>query len=195
MGISLSTPIATARTILNDPDAVRYSASDMLAYANDAVRMMVPLLPHLFQSVGDVTCDGNNTMQAVRTDVALAITDVRRVKNGGAILPMDAEALSQFDPSWRNSPTGAAISWSRVASDPLRFEIYPPAPPGQVIEVMYLRIPVEYTASADTVLPEVYSGAIADYVVYRAESRDDEHVNANRAAQFLASFVAKVKGV
>jgi hypothetical protein len=72
--------------------------------------------------------------------------------------------------------------------------VYPPAPADQIVEVLYVRIPSEYAIDADTGLPAIYGDAITDYIVYRAESRDDEHVNSNRAAQFLASFVQKVKG-
>lgn len=37
-------------------------------------------------------------------------------------------------------------------------------------------------------LPLGYLQAVADYVVFRAETRDDEHVNSQRAAQFMALF-------
>lgn len=194
MGVTLSTPIATARGIINDPAGVRISDVDMLEYANDAIRMMVPLVPHLFQSLGDVTCVAGRTLQAIEVDAALGISDVRRIKNGKAVLLMDSEAFSSFDPGWRYAPEAPAISWSRVGSDPLKFEIYPPSPGGQVLEVLYLRIPDKFTAYMDTTLPEVYSGPIADYIVYRAESRDDEHSNSSRAAQFMTSFFSKLKG-
>lgn len=37
-------------------------------------------------------------------------------------------------------------------------------------------------------LDEAYLQAIVDYVVFRAETKDDEHVNSNRVTVFMNSF-------
>lgn len=37
-------------------------------------------------------------------------------------------------------------------------------------------------------LDDAYFQAIVDYVVFRAETKDDEHVNSNRVTVFLNSF-------
>ena len=37
-------------------------------------------------------------------------------------------------------------------------------------------------------MDEAYLQAIVDYVVFRAETRDDEHVNSNRVTVFMNSF-------
>ncbi len=37
-------------------------------------------------------------------------------------------------------------------------------------------------------LPAEYAQAVADYITFRAESRDDEHVDSNRVTVFLNSF-------
>lgn len=193
-GLLLSSPIATARGILNDPSAVRYSAADLLTYANDALDQLVMLVPTLFYSTGVLPCTVGETLQSVPTYLAKSLLDVRRISGGAAITRIDKGALDAYDPSWHTTAAGTAKHWMPVDDDPLRFYIYPKAPTGQVIEVSYVRIPGEFTATADTELPTSLSDAVADYIVARAEARDDEHVNSNRAAQFLASFVTKVKG-
>jgi hypothetical protein len=193
-GLTLATPIATARGILNDPDAVHYSAADLLQYANDCLDVLVTLLPQLFYEESEHTCAAG-AEQALSFDSALQLVDVPRIKNGGVVLPGDRAALDAFDPAWRSGTPGDAVNWMRVNDDdPLRFLVYPPASDGQILNTKIVSIPAEYTISQDTGLPMVLADAITDYIVHRAESRDDEHINSNRAAQFQASFVAKVKG-
>lgn len=194
-GLLLSSPIATARGILNDPVAVRYSAADLLQYGNDAIDQLVTLVPTLFYSTGELGCTAGETLQSVPTAEAKSLVNVRRIKNGNAVTRIDKDTLEAYDPTWHLATAAAAKHWMPVDDDPLRFHIYPPAPVSQVLELSYVRVPTEYTDSEDTGLPTSLSDAIADYIVARASSRDATHVVSGRVAQFMASFVAKVKGV
>lgn len=194
MGLQLQSAMTTARTILNDPDKVRYSAQDLLQYGNDALDVMLKLAPHLFYADGEVACIALSAMQAISYDDAQSLVDVRRIKNGAAVLPGDRAAMDAFNPNWQAGIAGAAVNWFPVANDPMRFLINPPAPDGQILEVIYVRIPGEYTATQDTGIPASYADAVADYIVNRAESRDAEHVISQRAQSFGQSFISKVTG-
>ena len=191
-GLTLSTPIYTARGILQDPTGVRYSDADLLVYANEAVALVSKFIPHLFHSVGDVACVADSALQSVAPDAAQALVEVRRIKNGAAITPADRMSLDLFSPSWRTMASAPAVHWMPVNGDPLRFELYPPAPAGQVVEVMCVRVPETFAADTDTGLPTVLSDPIADYVVHRAESRDAEHVLSQRMQAFGQSFISKL---
>ena len=191
-GLTLSTSISTARGILQDPDGTRYSDPDLLVYANDAVKLVSKFLPHLFHSVADVTCTANSVLQSIAPDAAQALVEVRRIKDGAAITPADRATLDQFIPSWRTMTAAPAVHWMPVADSPLRFELYPPAPSGQVVEVMCVRIPQEFSASENTGLPTTLSDPIADYIIHRAESRDAEHVLSQRMQAFGQSFISKL---
>lgn len=194
MGLQLQTAITIARGVLNDPDAVRYSDPDLLQYGNDALDVMLTLAPHLFYTDGDVACIPLSAMQAISYDDAQSLVDVRRIKNGAAVLPGDRATMDAFNPSWQDGTPGAAVNWFPVADDPMRFLVYPPAPDGQILEVIYVRIPGEYAATDDTSIPTSYADAIADYIIHRAESRDAEHVISQRAQAFGQSFISKVTG-
>jgi hypothetical protein len=193
MGLQLSTPIAIARGVLNDPNATRYSQADLLTYANDALDQIVKIIPQLFYVYDDFTCV-EGSLQSLSFDTSVALVDVRRVKNGNVVTRSDVNILDDFSPGWRSGPTGSAKHWLPLADDPVRFLVYPPAPANQVLEVLRVAVPGEFTETADTGLPTQLADAISDYIVYRAESRDDEYVNSNRAAQFFTSFVGKLKG-
>jgi len=194
MGLQLNAAITTARGILGDTDATgyRYSDADLLQYANDALDVLVKLAPHLFYTDGDVACIEDSAMQAVSYDDAASLVEVRRIKGGNAVLPCDRATLDAYSPGWQSAASGAAVNWMPVADDPMRVLISPPAPAGQVLEVLYVRVPPEYTSTQDTGLPTTCSDMIADYIINRAESRDAEHVLAERAQAFGQSFINKL---
>lgn len=193
MGLQLVSPVTVARTILNDPDAVRYSAVDLLQYANDALDQIVGLVPELFVTDGTHTCTAG-VDQTLTHNTAISLYNVNRVQGGDVVAKCDLTILDTFDPAWRSAASGAAKNWAMKHLNPLKFMVYPPAPVNQVLEISYVKVPSEYALTEDTGLPANLADAISDYVIYRAESRDDEHVNSERAAQFMASFVKKVKG-
>lgn len=192
--LTLATPISTARGILQDPDATRYSDADLLQYANDALDVMVGIVPQLFYQDIEHACATDKAEQALSFGSYRALVDVLRVKNGPAVLPGDRATLDAFMPGWRSSTSAAAQNWMPVGDDPLRFEVYPPAPAGQVLICKVVQVPPEYTDAQDTGLPATLSDAIADYVVAKAESRDAEHVLSARAKQFFDMFASKIGG-
>lgn len=194
MGFKLSAAIAIARGILQDRDAdgYRYSDADLLEYGNGALRALPEIKPEWLHTEGEVECVAGKALQSVSYDDAHALVAVLRIKGGAVVLPCDKAALDAFSPGWMAATSGAAKNWMPSGSDPVRFFVSPPAPAGQVLEILYVRIPGPFAADEDTGLPETITEAVADYMVAMAESRDDEHVNSGRAAQFLNQFAARL---
>lgn len=194
MGLRLASAIGIARGILNDTDATayRYSDEDLLEYGNGALRAIAGVRPEWFYTEGEVECVSGKALQSVSYDDAVAIVDVVRIKGGSVIKQCDKAALDAFSPGWMSATPGAAKHWMRDTNDPVRFYVYPPAPSGQVLEVIYVRVPGPFTADFDTGLPLTITDAVADYIVAMAEARDDEHVNSGRAAQFMAQFASRL---
>jgi hypothetical protein len=190
--------IALARSIYNDADSVYYRIpdDDLLLYVNDALKEASNVAPQLFQTSGDLICTAGQTEQALTFNEAQSIVDVIRIKDGKAVLPMNMQLMSAFNPNWASDEAGEAQNWTRFNGDPLRFYIYPKAPAEmQVLEVLYIRNPLVY-AIDDTIaeIPESVAPALADYVIYRAESRDDEHSNSGRAVSHYQAFAQKLGG-
>lgn len=188
--------ITTARYTLNDyrPD-YRQSDDELLAYVNDGLRECVILRPELFSTIGDMTCVADQCEQSLTFDDAVALLEVLCLHTGAAIIPFDLNAMNAFNPNWRADAQGTATQWTKFANDPLRFYIYPKAPPDQIIDVRYVRNPVS-VALNDLIsdLPVTYQPALVDYVIYRSEMKDSEHVLSQRAVGHQQAFVAKIKG-
>lgn len=192
MGFKISSAIAIARVILNDttPD-YRYSDPDLLEYGNGCLRALPEIKPEWLTAVIDVPCTADKALQSLPT-TAHGLVSINRIKNGLVVWPADRAALDYFSPGWMSATSAAAQNWMPDASSPRRFWIYPPAITSQVLEATVILIPGPYTADQDTGLPITITEAVADYIIGIAESRDDEHVNTNRATQFLTQFAARI---
>lgn len=176
--------INEARNLLQDTDSTvfRQSNDELLDYVNDALNEASHLAPNLFFTTGDLTCVSGQTEQTLTFSDAQGLVEVIRIKDGKAVHPMDMMVMSRFHPEWAAEDAGEAINWCRFAGDPLRFYLYPKAPVNQVIEVIYVKNPSTYALTDSiTELPPASKPALANYVIYRAESKDDEHVNSQRA--------------
>lgn len=187
--------ITLARDPLNDTDGAAYRQSDaeLLRAVNAGIKEVAIILPGLFSTVGDMTCVAGAEQAVTFTDVQ-TLQNVLCIHGGNALTQFDRASLDAFKPAWRTDTPAAAQQWSPIEGDPLRFLVYPPAVLGQVLDVQFVRIPTEY-ALTDTIteLPATLESALAKYVVYWAESKDDEHVNSGRAVANYQSFVALIK--
>lgn len=189
--------ISTARMLYNDTDSVllRIEDTELLAYFNDGMREVSGLQPAVFNTIGDFECVAGQCDQAVTFPDAQALIKVQCIHGGNVVHEADMKSLDAFLPGWRTATAAAAVNWMREPGDPLRFFIYPKAPVDQTLDVMYVRNPtVLVLADTITEIPSGYFPAMVDYLVYRAESRDDEHSNSGRAAAHYQAFVAKIKG-
>lgn len=196
MGFKLSSAITIARDVLNDTTPTyRYSDAELLEYGNGALRSLPSLKPSLLYTEGELQCEVDQALQSVSFDDAHSLVKVLRIKNGAALTPFDKASLDAFAPGWMSATSAAAQQWAPNADDPVRFYLTPPAPIGQVLIVLYIRIPGPYVAGEDTGLPITITEAVADYMVGMAESRDDEHVLSQRSAQFMAQFAGRLDAV
>lgn len=188
----LQQAMTTARYVTNDTNATSYSRQDpvLLQFANDALDAVADARPDLFHAFLDFTCVANKTQQTLDVTTSLKIVEVLGVKGGNAVQLGDRKMLDRFIPGWNVATAAAAELWLPV--DDLRFEIYPPAPTGQILEVIHVVKPLEYAAGVAHTLSDSYTPAIADYIVWQLDSMEDEYAVTARAKMFMDSFYARL---
>lgn len=190
--------ILTARTVYNDKDSdlYRFTDAELLVYVNEAIAEISALKPALFTTIGDLLCTPGEVEQSVaQLDAQLIIRPIC-IHGGAALTPFDLATMDAFNPNWRSDAAGPAQQWSRLENDPLRFLIYPKAPAAaQTLDVQYVRNPTALALNnAITEIPAGFIPAIPDWVIYRAESADDEHAVSGRAVTHREAFYARIKG-
>lgn len=185
--------INVARDVLNDTESVTYTDPELLRYVNDGINEAQRLAPHWFYTVGTLTCTAGETLQVLDLADAAGLVRVVRVVGGDAVYQSDIDTMDRFKPGWHTATADAATQWLPDSMDPRRFYIYPPAPASQQLEVLYIQAQTDLALSGTIDLPLFFRSALADYVVYRAESKDEEHTNSGRAVSHYQSFVSKLK--
>jgi hypothetical protein len=192
--------ITEARYVLSDTNSTgtgyRQSNDEMLIYVNGAVRECAAVRTELFSTIGDLTCVPNQCEQGVTFSDAVALLEVLCIHGGAGLTVFNLDTMNAFNPGWRADASGPARQWTKFVNDPLKFYIYPKAPlTVQVLDVRYVRIPSTLAIDDEiSELPAVLKTALVDYVVFRASSKDDEHIGDGRAAAFYQAFLAKLKG-
>lgn len=190
--------IGVARTLVNDSDAAVYRQSDteLLQYVNEGLREISVLRPDLFATTGDYSCIPGETEQALRFNEIQEFLQVVRIKNGKAVHRTSLKSLSDFNPNWAADAAGPAENWAPYEGQKLRFYIYPKAPiEMQLLEIQFVRKPGTYALLDEIAeLPEGLSTALAWYVVFKAEMKDDEHSNSGRAVAAYTVFKSLVSG-
>lgn len=187
--------IGDARHILNDTDTVspRQADSELLIWVNDGIREIAMHKPMEFAAVTTVACVAGKCEQTLSFTDSIQLIEVLRVTGGNSLTPFDRQTMDQFRPGWRSDSAGAAQQWSVLKDESLAFLIYPPAPNLQSVDVRHVRNPATLALTDPiTVLPSAYKAALIDYVVYRAELKDDENVVTARSTAMFQAFLTKI---
>lgn len=185
---TLLTGAGGVRALLNDEDSdtYRHTDAELIQWANEALYEIALRRPDLFARSGDIPCTSGEVLQSAPAN-AIALLDIQRVKNGDAVLKIDKAVLDRFLPTWYTDTAATAVHWSPDKTSPVRFYVYPKAPVSQTLVGTWAEVQDTYEM-ADTVPLVGYDTLIKNYVIFRAESVDDESVNTQRALAFFAQF-------
>lgn len=201
---TLGQAIAIARIITNDTDATSYARPDatLLQFANDALDEIARRRPSLFYADADFTCAANTASQVFNVADSIGLVDVRNIKNGASLRRIPSDVYDSFVPGWRSMTAAPAESWYSIDNnDEIRkglgvsiFDIYPPAPAGQILVCRYIQRQAEYAAIATHPLPESWTPVIADYIIWQMDAMEDEFAVGGRAVTYRDQFFAKLGG-
>lgn len=193
--------ILVIRPTLNDTSTTaseqRYSDAEFLDYMKDGLREAAVLRPDLFSVFTTMQCAvGVEQDPRIAHPETFILVDVLGISGGDELWECDYATFKAWLPSWRRAPGGPAENWMRAPGDPNKqpspkFYVTPPSlGASQVLDICIVD-----TAGIDALtldsrvpLPEPYVPAIEAYMIFRAETRDDEHVNTQRAQLFQGAF-------
>lgn len=185
--------ITDARTLLNDTEATyTWSDTDLMLYANDGLALMCVLRPDLFTTTTTFACAAG-AIQTLPTN-AVRLMEVFCVSGGNTVTEVPRETLDRFSPGWMSETNGTPVNWARNPRSSRTFFVHPPATAALNLIVQYAVPPTRTTATNDTLpISDAYFPALVDYIVGRAEMRDDEHANDGRADQLMRMMVEAMR--
>jgi len=198
MALTPSDILTRAADIIQDQTNVRWPQDELLRYLNDARREIAVVRPDLYATTSTVTLTTGGTKQSLPTDGIRLIDVVRNMPSGNpgkAIRIVEREILDAQKPSWHTETATADLKhFMYDERSPRAYYVYPPATAGHQIEIIYGQTPTDISlaniSTTQLTQEDVYTGAMVDYVCYRAFSKDSEYAgNAGRAQAHYQQFI------
>ena len=197
MALTAANILQRASDIIQDQTNVRWPEAELLRYLNDGRREIAIIRPDLYAKT-DVVTLAAGTKQSLPSDGSRFLDAVRNMSGtspnftaGRAVRIVEREILDAQRPDWHADTQTATIQHFMFDErNPRIFYVYPPALNTAKLEIVYSQTPTEITASSTELTNEdIYAGALVDYVVYRAFSKDSEYAgNAQRAVMHYQQF-------
>lgn len=201
--------LSRAQTILQDTTSTRWPLVELQTWLNDAYGEILIYRPDAAtQSRAITLAEGTRQRCTDPTTInlpnLLRVMDVTRNVAVGSdkrsVRRTDRRILDDQRPGWHAETKSLNIQHYMFDDRlPKEFFVYPPAAAGAQVEIVYASMPAAHTMSeatlgqagtAETVrIDDIYVGALLDYVLYRAYSKDAEYAaNGARASGHYAAF-------
>lgn len=195
MPLTAQNIIDRAETILQDTTNVRWLATELLQWVNDAQRQIVLLKPDANPTVASVLLT-SGTKQTVPSggtqfiDLARNMGSAPGSTPGNAITYIDRNILDEQQPGWHAATPSAVVQhFTFDGRNPKVFYVYPPATGTAYAEIHYAASPADIGLSDAISLGDIYANPVLDWVLYRAYSKDADYAaNEQRSAGALARF-------
>ena len=199
MTIAAQSIIQQAHELLQDPDGIRWKATELVAHLNDGQRALVELRPEMFAVTAAMALVAG-PKQTVPVACA-KLLEIPRNTSGSAIRPVERGQLDAIEPNWYTKTGVTAIKHTMVdAREPNVFYVYPPASVGASVDLVYSAWPADVPApsgvTASTVTGNVnvddsFKTALLHFVLSRSYMKDAEFGgNATLAASHYQLFTS-----
>lgn len=202
MTIAAKSIIRRVVETLQDNTSIRWPVAELVRYLNDGQREVVLYRPDAMVTNSTITCVAG-TKQALPANGAKLIEVIRNSAAASAkkaVRMVNREVLDAQSPGWHALPgTVDILHFMFDPRDPKVFYVYPPALNTAQLDIVYAAYPTDITEPADGALytavtgnislPDIYGNVLADYVLYRAFTKDSEYAgNSQRAQNHYAAF-------
>ncbi len=203
--------LSRAQKQLQDDTGVRWPLPELAMWLNDGARECAIHKPSstarsvvldLVQGTRQEIPVGDLQLMRVIRNLGAASTDANRV-GGRAVRLVNRDVLDTQLPEWHSAEAHAFVPQVKHfvfdEADPRAFYVYPGNSGTGKVEALVSHAPepipetgVELSSyTAPIPLPDVYSNALLDYVLYRAYSKDASFAeNAERASRHFQAFAS-----
>lgn len=185
-----------AAVVLNDTSNVRWSEDELVYWVNEAIKQIAVLLPETNAVTVEIQLV-EGTKQSVPSD-AIRLIDVLRntgVDGGVPSSPIrivERDVLDTVRPNWhKDRASNIAKQFVFDERNPKTFYVYPPSR-GQHIEIVYSQEPSILTKTSDLGAFSIFTGALINYVLFRAFAKDTEEGSEARSRGYEQSFYTAI---
>jgi hypothetical protein len=198
MAVIVSEIVDNAKLILQEvtADGTRWKNAEIMGWLNEFYRATVQLRPDAF-SVNESMALITGTKQTIPVS-GLRLLDVIRNGTGMAVMVTTRRALDSARRGWHSdTPSVEVEQFTFDELDPTHFYVYPPALSGAEIDILYSATPDSHDTNTGLTdnfrLSDAYAPVAADYLLYRAFSKDAETpANLQRAQMHYQNYMQQM---
>ena len=192
--------IDEAEKTLFDETNIRWSATELLSYLNNASRHICMLKPDAYTQNAVIQMAASETKNSIPADGIRLKRPVRNMGSNGltpgrVITWAPIEQLDKTNPSWHNDAANAEIlHFLQDENDPKNFYVYPPQPAAAMgyAEIIYFATPPEVLIGASIPLDDVYKDAYMFYILSAAHSKETPEASPERAGSYYNLFIQAI---
>lgn len=194
MAVAASIILSRVRDQLADSRTIkRWEDAELLRYLSDGQRAIVAARPSASSLVASMACVTGSR----QTIPAGGYSLIKVYRNLGGtndtVVKVDPDLLDWQYPD-RHSMTAVATvkAYCFDPDDITAFYVFPPATTSASLQINYSVLPIEMTATTDTlVVKDIYQEPLVDWVLYRAHQKDSDFAGGKeRADAYLAAFTS-----
>ena len=207
MPIAAQSIIRRVVETLQDTTSIRWPVAELVRYLNDGQREVIVHRPDAMVTNTSLSLAAG-TKQGLPSNGAKLIDVVRNsAGNKRAIRMCAREILDAQSPGWHNlAGVTEIVHFMFDPRDPKVFYVYPPAAAaGAAVDLVYSALPADITepaagtdfsaVSGSLSVPDIYSNALQDYVLYRAYTKDSQYAGNEARAQARYAAFANALGI
>ena len=207
MSIAAQAIIRRVVETLQDTTSIRWPVAELVRYLNDGQREIIVHRPDAMVTNASLALIAG-TKQSLPANGAKLIDVVRNsAGNKRAIRMCAREILDAQSPGWHNlSGVTEIVHFMFDPRDPKVFYVYPPAAvSGAAVDLVYSALPTDIAepaagtdfaaVSGNISVPDIYSNALQDYVLYRAYTKDSQYAGNEARAQARYAAFANALGI
>lgn len=192
----LASDVITAATdLLNDTDQVTWPAPSLLRWIGEGQRQITQFLPRAYQVRQTLVLVANDTVQTLPADCLRLVRMLRNLGVSGStpgrrITVIDEDALSRQERDWHAAPAADAISHFMVDDEtPRLYMVWPRPNTALRVDAIVSKAPPAPNAPTDTLaLGDEYLTPLANFVLYRAWSKNHTRGDLSKADRYYAMF-------
>ena len=208
MTVTAQSVLDRVQQTLQDTGGIRWSSTaELILWVNDAQREIALLKPDATAVNTTITlvagtkqtipADGNRLLSVVRNMSAASSGTGKRT-----VRLVSRDILDSLEPSWHDPAVKGDAKHGAIVKhfmyddqNPRNFYVYPGVSGNCYLEIIYSQNPATIAANANLGVPDIYSTAVMNYVLYMCYMKDTEFVaNQQRAGSHYNLFMTSVTG-
>lgn len=170
--------IERAANALFDPQYASWKSDELLGYLDEGLQTVAGLVPEEFRVSRDRPLDAGARQEAPEGALSPVVVEwgYDYDSNPVAVVPFDLTSMNQ-DPSWMQEDAGPVRQWASDPVDPYAFWVYPPQGSSPLTARLSYALRPNTLSEFDQEVPlrEAHHGALVDYVLYRAYSKNTQY--------------------